>query len=218
MNPFWKLGTKIKFSSIPLRRLTCPPCLFCKCSHALVVGDLRKFKISWSEMVQHTFNFFISQLCQTLWSGRSHFPFAEKKPFFRLPLFWHLQPVHLLERTSAAVWNSGCTSSLILTPSPNCWSHLKEWVGLCCKDTTWLLLLTVQLESVKLWALYSFVVSRLRNAFSYLVRFPDKRSLARDRSCVSRSSPSSSNFAMHFHYMRSIKSDVGVAVKHAVRL
>lgn len=169
-------------------------------------------------MVQHSI-FFIFQLCQTLWSGRSHFPFAEKKSFFRLPLFWHLQPVHLLERTSATVWNSGCTSSLILTTSPNFWSHLKDWVGLCWKDITWLLLLTVQLESVKLWALYSSVVSKLRNAFSYLVRFPDKRSLVRNRSCFSRSSPRSSNFAMHFHYITPVKSAVmlWVAGKHAIR-
>jgi len=90
--------------------MTCP----CNSSSTLVVEDLQKFEVRRSEVVQHSFYLFIFQLCQTVWSGRSHFPFAEKKPFFRLPLFWHLQSVHLLERTSAALWNSGCTSSLIL--------------------------------------------------------------------------------------------------------
>lgn len=154
-----------------------------------------------------------------MWSGRSHFPFAEKKPFFRLPLFWYLQSVHLLERTSTAFWNSGCTSSFILTASLKCWPQLKEWVSLYRKDSTWLLLLTVQLESVMLWALYSFAVSKFRNAFSYLVTFPDdKESLTRNRSGICSSSPSSSNCAIQFHYLRSNKSDVGVAVKHAIRL
>ena len=171
VNPLWKLGTKVEFSLIHLRRVTC----LCRSSHVLVVADLQKFKVRRSETVQHSFYLFIFQLCQTVWSGRSHFPFAEKKPFFRLPLFRYLQSVHLLEGTSTTFWNSGCTSSLILTASPNCWPQLKERVGLYWKDTTWLLLLTVQLESVMLWALYSFAVSKFRNAFSYLVTFPDNK-------------------------------------------
>lgn len=169
VNLLLKLSTKIKFSFIHLRRVTCP----CKSSYALGVGHLQEFKVRRSEMVHHSFYLFIFQLCQTMWSGRSHFPFAEKKPFFRFPLFWYLQSVHLLERTSATIWNSGCTSSLILTASPNCWPQLKEWVSLYRKEATWLLVLTVQLESVMLWALYSFAVSKFRNAFSYLVTFPD---------------------------------------------
>lgn len=51
-----------------------------------------------------------------------------------------------------------------------------------------------------------FYCEQTWNVFLYLVRFPDKRSLARNRSCLS--SPNSSNFAVHFHYIRSIKSAV----------
>lgn len=166
VNATWNLGTKIELNFTISRMITCS----CKSSHALVTGDLFKKKNQSKKIF-----LFIFQLCQTMWSGRSHFPFAEKKPFFRLSLFWYLQSVHLLERTSTTFWNSGCTSSLILTASPNCQPRIKEWVSLYYKDFTWLLLLAVQLESV-MWALYSFAVSKLRNASSYLVTFPDDKS------------------------------------------